>query len=81
MGPVRHRGRVTVLETGGNQRSGMQSTIRGLTPGYFALVMASGIISVGMRLGGYVAVSVFLLLVCATSFVVLVVLHVWRVVA
>jgi tellurite resistance protein TehA-like permease len=43
--------------------------------------MASGIISVGMRLGGHIAVSVLLLAVCAASFVVLVVLNVWRVAA
>lgn len=61
--------------------SGLRGEVRRLTPGYFALVMASGIISVGMRLGGYVAVSVLLLAVCGTSFVVLVLLNVWRVVA
>lgn len=53
--------------------------VRELTPGYFALVMASGIISVGMRLHGHVALSVALLAVCAASFVVLVALNVWRI--
>src|SRR5699024_1641257 len=57
------------------------TAVRGLTPGYFALVMASGIISVGMKLGGYRAISIFLLAVCIVSYVVLVVLSVWRLIA
>ena len=32
-------------------------SIRGLTPGYFALVMATGIVSVGMRSNGWHLVS------------------------
>jgi tellurite resistance protein TehA-like permease len=59
----------------------VQQAVRGLTPSYFALVMASGIISVGMRQHDRIHVSVLLLFVCAASFVVLVVLNVWRVVA
>jgi tellurite resistance protein TehA-like permease len=78
MPPIGHGGRVT---TGTDLANGLQRTVRGLTPGYFALVMASGIISVGMRLGGHIAVSVLLLAICAVSFVVLVVLNVWRVTA
>jgi len=49
-----------------------------LTPGYFALVMASGIISVGMELDGHDVLSDLLLLACATSFVVLVALTLLR---
>ena len=49
-----------------------------MDPGYFALVMASGILSVGMRLNGFVALSVLLLTVCAVAFVTLVVLTGWR---
>ncbi|SFE29041.1 tellurite resistance/C4-dicarboxylate transporter family protein [Blastococcus tunisiensis] len=64
--------------TGGDQLGLAHRQVRELTPGYFALVMASGIISVGMRLGGHITVSVLLLAVCATAFVVLVVLNVWR---
>ena len=52
--------------------------VEGLTPGYFALVMASGIISVGMHLEGYHVLSYLLLLVCAAAFVVLLSLTVWR---
>lgn len=65
---------------GGIADSGrLQGAVRGLAPGYFALVMASGIVSIGMRQHGRIALSVLLLTVCATSFVVLAVLNVWRV--
>ena len=43
-------------------------------PGYFALVMASGIISIGLNLSGFRALSIALLVVCIVSYVVLVVL-------
>ena len=49
-----------------------------LTPGYFALVMASGIISIGLNLSGFRALSIVLLAVCIVAYVVLVVLNVWR---
>lgn len=49
-----------------------------LTPGYFALVMASGIISIGLHLRGYETLSVVLLVVCAAAFVVLLLLNAWR---
>ena len=52
--------------------------MQGLTPGYFALVMATGIISVGMKFEGYEVISFLLLAICATAFVVLVCLNVWR---
>jgi tellurite resistance protein TehA-like permease len=59
----------------------VRHAVRGLTPGYFALVMASGIISVGMQLRGYTLLSVLLLIACAESFAVLVVLTLWRLIA
>ncbi len=59
----------------------MQVGVEGLTPGYFALVMASGIISVGLSLQGYSTWSRVLLAVCAIAFVVLLVLNAWRFVA
>lgn len=62
-------------------RSHLRSGVEGLTPGYFALVMASGILSVGMALRGHRTLSLVLLAVCATAFVVLAVLNVWRAVA
>jgi tellurite resistance protein TehA-like permease len=49
-----------------------------LTPGYFALVMASGIISIGMHLQGFDTLSVVLLVVCGAAFCVLLVLNAWR---
>jgi tellurite resistance protein TehA-like permease len=59
-------------------RARVQHAVRGLTPGYFALVMGSGITSVGMLLKGHVTLSVVLLDVCFVSFVVLVTLTGWR---
>ena len=55
--------------------------VRGLTPGYFALVMGSGIVSVGMRLEGYELLSRALLAVAVIAFVVLTVLTIWRLIA
>jgi tellurite resistance protein TehA-like permease len=58
----------------------VRHSVHDLTPGYFALVMASGILSVGMRLEGFQALSVLLLAVCACAFLTLVVLTGWRLV-
>ena len=55
--------------------------VAGLTPGYFALVMASGIISLGLKLRGYDALSAVLFVVAAVSYAVLLVLNGWRFVA
>jgi tellurite resistance protein TehA-like permease len=52
-----------------------------LAPGYFAVVMATGIISVGMSLDGFDVVSRALLLVCAVAYVTLLVLTGWRLLA
>jgi tellurite resistance protein TehA-like permease len=49
-----------------------------LSPGYFALVMASGIISDGLHQTGAAILSTLLLVVAAISFVLLVVLNGWR---
>ncbi len=54
------------------------TAVEGLTPGYFALVMATGIISVGMHLESVDVVSVALLVVCIPAFVVLLGLTAWR---
>lgn len=59
-------------------RTRVDSAVEGLTPGYFALVMASGIISVGMELEGFRTLSLGLLGVCGVAFVVLLVLTGWR---
>jgi tellurite resistance protein TehA-like permease len=62
-------------------RQRAQSAIAGLAPGYFALVMASGIISVGMKLKGFELISAGLLVVCIAGFVILFGLTVWRLIA
>ncbi|HET8599778.1 MAG TPA: tellurite resistance/C4-dicarboxylate transporter family protein [Segeticoccus sp.] len=59
----------------------VQQAVRGLTPGYFALVMASGILSIGMHLAGRVTMSLALLVVCGIAYVSLVVLTLWRLMA
>ena len=55
--------------------------VAGLTPGYFALVMATGIVSVGLRLENRDLVSWLLLVLCAGAFLVLLGLTAWRFVA
>jgi tellurite resistance protein TehA-like permease len=55
--------------------------VRTLDPGYFALVMATGIVSIGLRGLGVPALSAALLWLAAAGYVVLVVLHGWRLVA
>jgi tellurite resistance protein TehA-like permease len=59
----------------------VRRSIEGLTPGYFALVMASGIISTGLRFQGHAVLSGALLGVCVTAFVVLLTLTGWRLVS
>lgn len=58
----------------------VRESVRGLAPGYFALVMGSGIISVGMALNGFELLSWILLAVCLASYAALVALTVWRIV-
>lgn len=58
----------------------VDSAIAGLTPGYFALVMATGIISVGMRINGLLVVSTLLLVIAAVAYVVLIALNIVRIV-
>lgn len=55
-----------------------RTAVQSLSPGYFALVMASGIISSGLLLAGFSALSVALLVVCIAAFVIILVLTVWR---
>jgi len=49
-----------------------------LTPGYFALVMASGIISIASELRDFRWLSVSLFAVCIVAYLVLLVLNTWR---
>ena len=56
----------------------VERAVRGLSPGYFALVMASGIISVGLELEGFHLLSMVLMVSCAAALIVLVLLTAWR---
>ncbi|WP_226920761.1 tellurite resistance/C4-dicarboxylate transporter family protein [Georgenia subflava] len=56
----------------------VRRAVRTLAPGYFALVMGSGIISVGMRLEGFELLSQLLAWVCGIAYALLLVLTVWR---
>ncbi|MHB1064310.1 MAG: tellurite resistance/C4-dicarboxylate transporter family protein [Georgenia sp.] len=68
--------------TAGLRRAGLgdrtAQAVRTLAPGYFALVMGSGIISVGMRLEGFEMLSTLLAWICAIAFVLLVALTLVR---
>jgi tellurite resistance protein TehA-like permease len=59
-------------------RTRFDVAVEGLTPGYFALVMATGILSVGLHLEGYPELSTLLLWICGAAFVVLLVLTLLR---
>lgn len=63
------------------RRGRVRQAVESLTPGYFALVMASGIISVGLDLEGFRLLSWALLAVCVAAFVLLLGLTLWRFVA
>src|SRR5699024_916532 len=54
------------------------AALAGLTPGYFALVMATGILSVGTELTGHHALSMTLLGLCIAAFVTLLSLTIVR---
>lgn len=53
-------------------------SVRTLSPGYFALVMASGIISTSLSVAGFPVLSMILLIVCIASFVIVLALTIWR---
>lgn len=55
--------------------------VRSLNPGYFALVMASGIISTGMELGSFSLLSVALLIIGTAAYGALVILSLGRLIA
>lgn len=62
-------------------RSGLVEAVRTLPPSYFAFVMATGIISVGLDGVGLAAASAVLMWVAVAGFVVLLALSLWRMVA
>ncbi|HEX5496624.1 MAG TPA: tellurite resistance/C4-dicarboxylate transporter family protein [Mycobacteriales bacterium] len=61
-------------------RGAADDAVRTLLPGYFALVMATGIVSIGMRVHGRHALSTALLWLAGFCYAVLVVLTGWRLV-
>lgn len=61
-------------------RGNLVRWVRNLSPGCFALVMATGIVSGGLRLNGWQVLAELLLWLAAVSFVVLAVATVWRLV-
>ncbi len=60
------------------RRSFVAAGVEALHPGYFALVMATGIVSIAMRNHQAKVLSVVLLWLAALAYAVLVVLNVWR---
>ena len=65
----------------GGRGSAFRDGVRTLTPGYFALVMATGIVSIAMLNHHVVALSVTLLWLGCIEYAVLVVLNIWRALA
>lgn len=64
-----------------NLSARLHSEVRDLAPGYFALVMASGIISIGLHLKNHLVASTVLLIVAIAGYAVLVVMSVWRLIS
>ncbi len=56
----------------------VREAVRTLAPGYFALVMATGILSVGLEIRGLTAASVVMLCIAGLAYATLLVLTVWR---
>lgn len=55
-----------------------RAAVSRLSPGYFALVMATGIVSSGLRLDGATRLADLLLIIAGAAFVVLAICNVWR---
>ncbi len=68
----------SVTATAGSGSRPLQAAVRGLNPGYFALVMATGIVSIAMQNHGVPVLSDLLLAIAALCYVVLIVLNTWR---
>ena len=56
-------------------------TPKHLSPGYFAMVMATGIVAIGAEQRGWHTLSVVLLIATAIEYIVLVILNIWRLAA
>jgi tellurite resistance protein TehA-like permease len=64
-----------------DQEGRVRAAVAGLNPGYFALVMATGILSVAMNNRGLGTLSLFLLWLAVGCLIVLAVATVWRLIA
>ena len=65
----------------GTVRDRAAEAVSTLNPGYFAFVMGTGIVSVGMNNHGLTVLSLILLWLAVVGYVVLIALHVWRFIA
>lgn len=65
----------------GGPRTAVREAVRTLSPGYFALVMATGIVSIGLHEHGWDVLSATLLWTGVGGYVVLVALNWWRIAA
>ena len=63
------------------ERTAIRRAVATLNPGYFALVMSTGIVSVGMRNRNLNLLSAALLWIALASYLVLVLLSIWRTIA
>lgn len=59
----------------------VRDSVRALSPGYFAFVMAGGIVSIGLQLKDRTVASTAVLVVAAAGYAALVVLSLWRLIA
>src|SRR5487761_1953785 len=66
---------------GATWSGGVREAVRTLNPGYFALVMATGIVSIAMQNHRLYALSVALLWMTVLAYAVLLVLCLWRLAA
>jgi tellurite resistance protein TehA-like permease len=62
-------------------RGRLRQAVRTLAPGYFAIVMATGVISIGLRLEDFMLLSNILLVIGSASYVLLIALTLWRIAA
>jgi tellurite resistance protein TehA-like permease len=68
-------------ERRGLRRAAVSDAVAGLEPGYFALTMSTGIVSIGVRYDGLVTLSTVLMWIAAASYAVLALLTLWRMIA
>lgn len=82
LSPQAATGALTVLRAlAAAAMAGVSRSVAGLTPGYFAFVMATGIVALALRLDGFALPALVLLALAAAGYAVLVALNVWRLTA